>query len=216
MGQTLGIVGVVGAMDRRHDVLLALLHTGHRTRVGKDGVAHLQADIGHDVTDEHRSGSQPLVSQVTHGHLGRSQAQVSGVVGEDPVVLLGHAAVEGTQTGLEMGHWQMHLHRREGAGDGRVGVAVDEHPVGGHLLKHRIELFKHATGHEAVGAATDTQVQIRIRDAELDEEGVGHVDVVVLAGVDDLVIDSLGREGLGHRGQLHELGTSPDDAHDAH
>ena len=153
---------------------------------------------------------------MTHGHLGRSQAQVSGVVGEDPVVLLGHAAVEGTQTGLEVGHRKVHLDGGESAGNGRIGVAVDEHPIRVHLLQHRVELLEHATGHEAVGAATDTQVQIRIRDAELDEEGVGHVDVVVLAGVDDLVIDSLGREGLGHRGQLHELGTSPDDAHDAH
>ena len=65
-------------------------------------------------------------------------------------------------------------------------------------------------------AASYAEMQVWVRDPELDEEGIRHVDVVVLPGMDDLVLDSPGSEGLGHRGQLHELGASPDDAHDTH
>ena len=216
MGQTLGVVSVVGTVDRRHDVLLARLDTGYRARVGEDGIAHLQAHVGHDVSDKNCTGGQPLIGQMSHGYLGRGQAQVCGVVGENSVVLLGHATVEGTQPGFQMGHRQVHLHRREGAGNGRIGVAVNEHPVWVHVLKHRIKLLEHPAGHDAVGAASYTKMQVRVRDPELDEEGIRHVDVVMLPGMDDLVVDPLGRESLSHRGQFHELGTSPDDTHDAH
>ena len=97
-----------------------------------------------------------------------------------------------------------------------VGVAIDQHPVGGEALKNRVELFEHPPGHHPVRAATDPQVHVGVRDAELDEERVGHVHVVVLPGVDDLVVDAGRVEGLGHGGQLDELGPGSHDADDAH
>ena len=102
------------------------------------------------------------------------------------------------------------------AGDGRVGVAVDQYPVGGELGEHRRRLRPASPGLHAVAARADAQVDVGVGDAEIGEEDVRHVDVVVLAGVNDLVVDADRLEGLGHRRELHELRTGPDDADDAH
>ena len=67
-----------------------------------DGVTDPETDVDHDVADEHRPIGEPLVGKVPHGLLGRRQEQVGRVVGEHPVVLLRHPAVERPQTGLEV------------------------------------------------------------------------------------------------------------------
>ena len=73
--------------------------------------------------------AQALGRQVPHRLLGRREQQVGGVVGEHPVVLLGHPPVERAQAGLQVRHRDVHLDRGDRAGQRRVGVAVDQHPV---------------------------------------------------------------------------------------
>ena len=111
------------------------------------------------------------------------------MVGEHAVVLLGHPPVERAQPGLEVGDRQVQLHRGEGAGQRRVGVAVDQHPVGALLVEHGVERGEHGAGLHAVAARADAEVDVRVRDAQVGEEDVGHARVVVLAGVHDDVLD---------------------------
>ena len=67
-----------------------------------------------------------------------------------------------------------------------------------------------------MAAGPDAEVDIGSRDAQVGEEDVGHVGVIVLPGVDDDV-SVFGRGHLGgDRGQLDELGAGPDDAEDLH
>ena len=51
-------------------------------------------------------------------------------VGDDPVDLLGHRAVEAAQAGLDVGDRDAHLGRGQRRGQGRVDVAGDDHEVG--------------------------------------------------------------------------------------
>jgi hypothetical protein len=65
----------------------------------------------------------------------------------------------------------------------------------------------------------DFQVILGFRDAELDEEQLRHLAVVMLAGVDDAMLDHrwsslliVGFNGTAERGQLNELGPRAYDA----
>ena len=69
----------------------------------------------------------------------------------------------------------------------------------------------------ACDAGADLEVVIRARDAELGEEGVRHVGVVVLPGVDDDVADAgPPRGGPRDRRELHEVGARADDREQGH
>src|SRR5947209_13613458 len=62
-------------------------------------------------------------------------------------------------------------------------------------------LFRsHLRGLLRMRARADTEVDVRHRHAEVGEEHVGHGDVVVLAGVDELLLGELrARDGLHDR-----------------
>ena len=51
------------------------------------------------------------------------------LIGHDPIDLLGHAPVERSQAGFDVRDRHVQLRGRERAGERRVGVAVDQHPV---------------------------------------------------------------------------------------
>jgi hypothetical protein len=218
--QPLGVVGVVRPVQGRQQERLggvdALGQLGRRELAGPDLVADAQADVDHHVTGQPGAVRQALRREVAHGLLGRGQQQVGAVVGEDAVVLLRHAPVEGAQAGLQVGDRQVHLHGGQRAGDGGVGVAVDEHPVGLLAVQHRVERREHRAGLHAVAAGADAEVDVGVRDAEAGEEDVGEVRVVMLPGVhDDVLVLSPG-EGRGDGRELHQLRTGPDDADDFH
>ena len=59
-----------------------------------------------------------------------------------------------------------------------------------------------------VGARADTEVDVRLRDAELPEEDVGHLVVVVLTGVDEQLLDVVRAEPLEDGRRLGEVGAS--------
>src|SRR6516162_9463054 len=56
-----------------------------------------------------------------------------------------------------------------------------------------------------VAARPDPQVHVRLRQAKLDEEDLGHPFVVVLPGVHDPLVVAERRQGADHRGGLHEV-----------
>src|SRR5438067_4779199 len=96
----------------------------------------------------------------------------------------------------------------DGAGERRIDVADHQHQVrrrGGEIALER----KHdAAGLLGVRAAARLEAHIRRRDAKLLEEHAVHLAVVVLAGVDEPVIQALGvaTEGADDRRDLHEIG----------
>ena len=145
------------------------------------------------------------------------------VIGGDPVDFLRHVAVEAAQPRLDMGHRHALLGRDQRAGNRRVRVAVNEHSIRTGFEDHLLELLQHATRLLTVRAGSDAEIDVGPRDLELVEEHVRELGIVVLARVDDQVLDALAgarRIVRGHRPadrrQLHELGPRADDADDAH
>ena len=83
------------------------------------------------------------------------------------------------------------------------------------LEDDRLEASQHLAGHRPVRATADLEVDIRLWDLEVPEEGGAHRLVVVLPGMDeDLGVRRAQRAADGSR--LHELGARPDDAQDPH
>ncbi len=207
-------------MDGGHEIWALLVDVIGKRRTWTISREHrllyAQADVHHDVADKHRPVGQALGGEVAHGLLGRCEQKIRGVVGEDPVVLLGHAPVEGSEPRLEMGDGQVQLDRRERPGDGRVGVAVDDHPVRVLALQDRVERGQDPPGLYAMGAGPDAQVYRGVGDAEAGEKHVGEVRVVMLTRVHDHMLVVGVREGGGHRSQFDELGTGTDNAQDLH
>ena len=212
------VVGVVGAVDGGDGELAGGVDPlGQRDRGVLDGGGDAQADVGHHIAGDQGPLGEALGGEVAAGDLGGGQQEVCGVVGEDAVVLLGHAAVEGAQPGFEVGDLEVHLHCGEGAGEGGVGVAVDEGPVRLVLLEDLVHPGEHRAGLAAVGAGTDGEVHVRCRDPQVREEDVAHRGVVVLSGVDDDVLDVVPlRGGIRDRGELDELWARTHDGQDLH
>ncbi|CAM5640139.1 hypothetical protein SMICM304S_08124 [Streptomyces microflavus] len=219
-GEPLRVVGVVRPVQRgeqeRSGRIDALGQCRCGVLPGLHRVADAQADVDHHVTRQPGPVGQALVGEVAHGLLGGGQQQIGAVVGEDPVVLLRHPAVEGPQAGFEMGHRQVHLHRGQRAGDGGVGVPVDQDPVRPLVLQHLVHRGEHRSGLHPVAPRAHAQVHIGGGDAESVEEHVGQIGVVVLTGVHDDVLMRGAGESRGDGRELHELGAGADDAEDLH
>ena len=73
--QTLGVVGVLGPVDRGQGVgalsQRELLHD--RAGGARDPVAHLEEHVGHDIADDDGAARQPLGGQVLGPHRGGRQ-----------------------------------------------------------------------------------------------------------------------------------------------
>ena len=125
-----------------------------------------------------------LAAQVLNGHVAGAEEQVGEAVGEHAVDLFGHRAVERTQPRLDVGDRDDELGRREGAGERRVGVAVDEHQRRADLADRRLDAGQHLARLHRVGRRTDTKSDVGPGQVELVEEDAGQLVVVVLAGVE--------------------------------
>ena len=104
----------------------------------------------------------------------------------------------------------------QGAGNRRIDVADDEHEVGSRIEQHGLE-----GGHDRrrllrVAARSHVQVDVGRRHAEVVEEHLRELFVVVLAGVDDDGGEEVRpRLQLRHDGRdLHEVRPRADDAED--
>ena len=95
------------------------------------------------------------------------------MVGHHPVDLLGHAAVEGAHSRLDVGDCDPIQGGGQRPGQGRVGVAVDKHGVGLRLGQERSQTLEHAGALLGVGAAVDAQVVIGFGKSQLIEEDAG-------------------------------------------
>jgi hypothetical protein len=138
------------------------------------------------------------------------------LVGQHAVDLLGHVAIEAAQPRLHVNDRHAFLHRDQRAGDGRVDVADHQHRRRRLGIEHRLEAAHDLGGLHRVAGRADLEVDVRFGDAELAEEGVLHLGVVVLTGM-----QQPGRQRTRRRAQrrhdrcdLHEVRPGPHDAQD--
>jgi hypothetical protein len=110
----------------------------------------------------------------------------------------------------------MQLHRRQCPGQGRIGVAVHQHPVRLFRRQHLFEPNEHLAGLPAVAPRSDAQVHIRFRDLELFKKGLRQVPVVVLAGMDEELPVAGRAKGPAYGGRFDELGAGADDGGESH
>src|SRR5690606_38977186 len=107
------------------------------------------------------------------------------------------------------------LGRGQSARQGGIRVAVYQHAVGPVLEQNGLDALKLFPRHGPVAAAPHRQMVIGPRDLHFLEEDVGHGRVIVLAGVNEgLLQPGLGGEGPRHGGGLDELRPCPQDGGD--
>ena len=103
------------------------------------------------------------------------------------------------------------------AGQSRVGVTVDQHPVRLFFEENLLHRLQHAPGHGAVLSAGYLQVVFRVGNVQLFEEDLGHVFIVMLAGMNQNFSNPVGKlvaNDTGNGRSLDELGPRADDGDD--
>ena len=112
------------------------------------------------------------------------------MIDQDPVELLGHRTVKRAHSGLDVRHRDPRLCRRQGPGQRRVGVTVDEHEIGRRAFQNRLERGQHPRRLRGARAERDAELFVGRGQAELCEEDRRQAVVEVLPGVDEqLLVD---------------------------
>jgi hypothetical protein len=180
-----------------------------------DGHEAVDHRVAHEV---HALVLDPLAAQVLDRLVAVQEQHVRELVGDDPVDLLGHAAVEAPEPRLEVGDRQAHLGRDERHRQRRVHVARNDDQVGPLLLEDRLDPLHHARRLNGVTPGSDAEHVVRRGDAELLEEDVRHHPVVVLTGVDEemLSVRKALAELCDYRRRLDEVRSRPDHGESSH
>jgi hypothetical protein len=140
---------------------------------------------------------------------------VGNGVGEDAINFLGHGAVEAAESGFDVGYGNAELHGSEGNGDGGVDVADHQDEIRFAFEKYGLDALEDFGGLRGVGAGSDFEVDVRLRDAHLAEEDIGEFLVVVLAGVDEDGIDfGMAAHFAEERSDFGEVGAGSHDVED--
>jgi hypothetical protein len=92
-------------------------------------------------------------------------------------------AIEASQPGFDVGEGDGHFRRGHCAGQGGVGVAVNQEPVRTFFEQQVLDALEHRAG--LIGMRTRTHSQAHVGRGHLEslEKGTGHFVVVVLPGV---------------------------------
>ena len=143
------------------------------------------------------------------------QSAVRQHVGDHPVHLLGHRAVERAQARLDVADRKAGLRRHQRARQRRVGVAVDQHHAGLLGGQHRFQPHQHRPRLLGVAARAGVDAVVGRRQPELLEEHPRQSVVVVLAGVHQHVVADL-RQRPRQWCRLDELWPVADDREDLH
>ena len=111
------------------------------------------------------------------------------------------------RAGFDVADRDQELRRGQGRRHRRVHVARDEDDVGLGLEQHRLEALHDRGRLLRVRSRADAERVVRLADAELLEEDLGHLAVVVLARVDEHVLELVGAplDRRGNRGDLHHV-----------
>ena len=160
---------------------------------------------------------QPSRQQVVARLRRVDEEELRELVGDDPVDLLRHRPVERAQAGFDVPDRDEELRSGQGGGHRRVHVAGDEDDVGLGLQQDRLEALHDRSGLLRVRARPDAERVVRLPHAELLEEDLGHLSVVVLARVDEDVLELVAppTELRGDRRDLHHVRPRPDHGQDS-
>lgn len=155
--------------------------------------------------------------QVLHGRLRRGEQERGEMIGHDPVPLLRHRAVVGTQTCFDVGDRDVVMRCRQSARCGRVRVPVDEDDVGELLREHLVKRDHHAPDHRSGRPTVDPEVLVGVAQSERGELRRGQRDIMMLARMDQALDDSGScRQLTTHGCGFDELRTRTDDGQHLH
>ncbi len=101
------------------------------------------------------------------------------------------------------------------AGERRIDVAGDNDPIGRLVDAQRLIGDHHGRGLLRVAAAAGAEIVVRLRQGKIAKEGVRHVRVVVLTGVNEnRPAPALLAQRMPQRRHFHEIGPRCDDEMD--
>ena len=173
---------------------------------------HLER-VDHDVADAiDLLRGHALGAQIRIRIPGRRPQEIRDRIRDQPIDLLGHAAVAAAQASLQVHDRDPQLGADHGTGGGRVDVAHHHDGVRAGALADDLVGHHRAPGLLGMRAAADFEVVRRFGQAQVPEEGVRHVRVVVLPGVHDGgLAPAFAGEGVVEGGHLHEIGAGRGD-----
>jgi len=157
-----------------------LLAGGRQNRYG---------EVEHDVADLRHAGDDAFGRQVGHGGVGRAEQQAREMVRQHTIDLFGHAPVEGAQARFDVRDGHVQLGRGERPGEGRVRVAVDQDEPRTHTCDGVGYARQHGRRLACVAVGADPELDVGARQGELFVEHAGELMVVVLAGVEQDLLD---------------------------
>ena len=165
-------------------------------RVGAlDRVTVMIDDLAHRRSGEaDLAGLKPLPQEVPAGMFGVDEIEVGDVVDEPPVRLLGHVEIEAAVAGLHVEHRHAHAPGHD-RGQAAVRVSEDEDGVRTHLTEHPLGPDERPAEDGAERRGVDPEVVVRGPQLQLVEEDLVELVVVVLAGVDQHVLEPRRRDG---------------------
>ena len=165
--------------------------------------------VDHRVADERDLRGQGFGVQIRVRVVAVGQQQGREVVGDDAVAFLGHRPVPTAQAGLDVADGDAAFGRRDRCGKCRVHVSGNDDELRSEVGKEAFELS------QCVRERRRFELDVRFRQRELCEEDVFHDRVVVLAGVDELLVDvALLFEGGVDGRYLHVVRPRADDVGD--
>ena len=213
------IIHVGRAVQREHGVAGPRIEAeALRDRRALPAVPRALERVDHDVADEvNLLGAHALAQEVVASALLCHEEEIGDGVGQHPIDLFGHRAIEAPKSGFHVGDRDRSLDRGDGCRQGGVHVADHEHDVGPDLFEDRIQTLHHVSRLDRVSPRTDLEIEVRRMDLQIPEEALGHRGVVVLAGVHERRGERRPTRHLpNERRDLHEVGARADDAEDVH
>ena len=111
----------------------------------------------------------------------------------------------------------MQLGCSQRAGQCGIGIAVDHQGIRYFPEQDVFHAGQCGCGHLRMAATTNTEIVVRPRDVQFLKENVGHVGIVVLAGVDEHMLPGLRLpNSRAHEGFLDDLGAGTHERDDFH
>src|ERR1700733_2760408 len=121
------------------------------------------------------------------------------MVCEDTINFFGHCVIKRSETGFDMGNQRPcskpvvgNLCCDQGTGHGRVDVSDHQQNIWSLLQEDWFEPLHYFCGLDSMGSGSNSKVKVGPRQIEIQEKGVRHQFVVVLACVHENRMNGIG------------------------
>src|SRR5580658_7775711 len=150
----------------------------------------LHERVDHDVADkENLLCGDALALEILISVWRWCEEQVGELIGNKPVDLLRHLAIEGPQSRLHMSDADSKLCADQRGGNRRIDVPIDKHNIRLAREDHRLELGHDRSRLLRVRTGTDIQALVGRGNLKRLKEDVGHQSVIVLSCVHQNLIE---------------------------